>query len=78
MQLKLKLKTRKKTQRDKISTGEEDKNNKNTSKANAPEIRHFKLHHEILEDKKLEHKLKGEQQTEKQQQIKKNETENKK
>ena len=33
-------------------TAEEDKNNKNTRKTNEPEIKHFKLHQENLEDKK--------------------------
>ena len=39
-------------------TAEEDKNHKNTSKTSKPETKHFKLHQENLEDKKIEHKLK--------------------
>ena len=45
-------------------TAEEDKNRKNTSKTSKPETKHFKLHQENLEDKKIEHKLKEEEQTE--------------
>ena len=45
-------------------TAEEDKNHKNTSKTSKPETKHFKLHQENLEDKKIEHKLKEEEQTE--------------
>ena len=41
----------KENQRDKTSTGEEDKNNKNTNKTNKLETRHFKLYRKILEGK---------------------------
>ena len=68
----------KENQGDKISTGEEHKNNKNTSKTNELETRHFKLHQESLEDKEIEHELKEEEQTENRQQPKGDDTENKK
>ena len=56
--MKLKLKRRKKKTREiKTSTGEKDKSNKNTSKTNKLETRHFKLHQETSEDKKIEHEL---------------------
>ena len=42
----------------------EDKNHKNTSKTRKPETKHFKLHQENLQDKKIEHELKEEEQTE--------------
>ena len=43
--MKQKLKKKEKeNQGDKISTGEEDKNNKNTSETNELETGHFKLH----------------------------------
>ena len=58
--------------------GEEGKNSKNISKTNKLETRLFKLHQEILEDKEKEHKLKEEEKTEDQQQLKEDDTENKK
>ena len=54
----------KENQRDKTSNEEGNANNKNTSKTNGLETRHFKLHQETLEDKTREHKLKEEEQTE--------------
>ena len=56
-------------------TAEEDQNHKNTSKTNKPDTKHFKLHQENLEDKKIEHKLKEEEQTENQKQLKGDDTE---
>ena len=53
-------------------TAEEDKNDKNTSKL---ETKHFKLHQENLEDKKIEHKLKEEEQTGNRKQLKGDDTE---
>ena len=66
----------KENQGHKISTGK-DKNHKNTSKTNKLETRHFNLLQEMLEDIKIEHGLKEEEQTENQQQLK-DDTENKK
>ena len=40
----------------------EDQNHKNISNTK-PDTKHFKLHQENLEDKKIEHKLKEEEQT---------------
>ena len=45
---------------------------------NKLEIRHLKLHQETLKGKEIEHKLKEEQQTEKQEQLKEDVTEDKK
>ena len=56
-------------------TIEEDKNHKNTNKINKLETKHFKLHQENLEDKKIEHKLKEEEQTENRKQVKRDDTE---
>ena len=66
----------KENQVDKISTGEEYKN-KNTSKINKLETRHFKLHQETLEDAKIEPELNEEKETENRQQLKED-TDNKK
>ena len=51
-------------------TAEEDKNYKNTSKRSKLETKHFKLYQENLEDKKIEHNLKEEEQTGNQKQVK--------
>ena len=51
-------------------TAEEDKNHKNTSKRSKLETKHFKLYQENLEDKKIEHNLKEEEQTGNQKQVK--------
>ena len=66
----------KENQVDKISTGEEYKN-KDTSKINKLETRHFKLHQETLEDAKIEPELNEEKETENRQQLKED-TDNKK
>ena len=66
----------KENQVDKISTGEEYKN-KNTSKINKLETRHFKLHQETLEDAKIEPELNEEKETKNRQQLKED-TDNKK
>ena len=55
-------------------TAEEDKNHKNTSKRSKLETKHFKLHQEKLEDKKIEHNLKEEEQTGNQKQVKGDDT----
>ena len=71
--MKLKLKRREnENQGDKTA---EDKNHKNTSKTNKSETKHFKLHQENLEDKKIEHKLKEEEQTGNRKQLKGDDTE---
>ena len=70
--MKLKLKRREnENQGDKTA---EDKNHKNTSKTNKSETKHFKLHQENLQDKKIEHKLKEEEQTEIPKQLKGDDT----
>ena len=65
-------------QGDESSMGVEDKNNRITSKTNKLETRHLKLHEKTLEIKEIELKLKEEQQTENQQQLKEDDTKNKK
>ena len=67
----------KENQDDKISAEEEEKNNENTSKTNEPEAKHFKLYQENLESRKIEHKLKEEEQTENRQQLKGDDTQKK-
>ena len=64
----------KEKQGDKTSA-EEDKNHKNTSKTKKTQTKHFKLHQENLEGKKIEHKLKEEEQTENRKQLKGDDTE---
>ena len=56
-------------------TAEEDQNHKNTSKKSKLERKHFKLYQENLEDKKIEHNLKEEEQTGNQKQVKGDDTE---
>ena len=56
-------------------TAEEDKNQKNTSQRSKLETKHFKLYQENLEDKKIEHNLKEEEQTGNQKQVKGDDTE---
>ena len=56
-------------------TAEEDQNLKNTSKRSKLETKHFKLYQENLEDKKIEHNLKEEEQTGNQKQVKGDDTE---
>ena len=58
--------------------GEKDKSNKNTSKRNELEATHYKLHHETLEDKEIERKLKEEEQIENRKQLKEDYTDNNK
>ena len=58
-------------------TIEWDKNHKNTSETNKLETKHSKLHQENLEDKKVEHKLKEEEQKENGKQLKRDNTEKK-
>ena len=48
---------------------------KNTSKRSKLETKHFKLYQENLEDKKIEHNLKEEEQTGNQKQVKGDDTE---
>ena len=56
-------------------TAEEDQNHKNTSKRSKLETKHFKLYQENLENKKIEHNLKEEEQTGNQKQVKGDDTE---
>ena len=56
-------------------TIEEDKNHKNISKTNKLEAKHFTLYQENLEGKKIQHKLKEEEQTGNQKQLKGDDTE---
>ena len=65
-------------EKDKENQGDktaEDKNHKNTSKRSKLETKHFKLYQENLEDKKIEHNLKEEEQTGNQKQVKGDDTE---
>ena len=65
----MKKKTREIKQKKKIKTTDKP------SKTMKPDIKHFKLHQENLEDKKIEYKLKEEQQTENRKQLKGDDTE---
>ena len=59
-------KTKEKEKENLVDKTAEDKNHKNTSKTNKPETKHFKFHPENLQAKKIEDKLKEEEQIENQ------------
>ena len=63
-------KTKEKEKQNLVDKTAEDKNHKNTSKTNKPETKHFKFHPENLQAKKIEDKLKEEEQIENQKQLK--------
>ena len=57
-------KTKEKEKENLVDKTAEDENHKNTSKTNKPGTKHFKFHPENLQAKKIEDKLKEEEQME--------------